>query len=57
VNLRTNVAHDAQGTNSFDEFVLLQGMRRPRHDVDADSAPDGANQALDDDRILVALVL
>ncbi len=57
VHLDADVVHDAQATDAFEQLVLLERVRRTRHDVHLDAAFLGAHQTLDDHRILVALVL
>src|SRR5277367_3030086 len=57
VDLDAHVIHHTQATDSFDEFILLEGVRWTRHDVDFDAAHTGPDQALDDDGVLIALVL
>ena len=57
VNLDPHVVHDAQPADAFENLLLLQTMRRARHDVDFDAARRGADQSLDDDGILVTFVL
>ena len=57
VDLDAHVIHDAKAADAFDQLFLLKGVRRARHDVDLHAAHRGADQALDDDGVLVALVL
>src|SRR5262245_14890382 len=53
VNLDTDVVHDAQAANALDELFLLQRVRRAGHEVDLHAAFPRADQALDDDLVLV----
>jgi hypothetical protein len=57
VDLDADVVHDAQAADAFAEFFFFELMGRPGHDVDFNAALLGADQALDDDGILIALVL
>ena len=57
MHLAAHVVHDAQAPYSLHQLVLFQGMRRARQDMQTNSTPDGPNQAFDDHRILVSLVL
>src|SRR5438445_1083382 len=57
VDLDPDVLQDAQATNTLEQLVLLQRVRRPRHDVELQPTAGGADHALDDDGILVSLGL
>ena len=57
VNLDADVVEDAEAADAFGELVFFQLVGRAGHDVDLDAAFLGANQALDDDLVLIAFVL
>ena len=57
VDLDSDVFQDAQATDPFNQLFLLELVRRPRHEVNLHAAAIGANDVLNDDRVLIALVL
>src|SRR5207253_9615902 len=57
VDLDADVVHDPQAAHALDQLLLLERVRRPRHDVDLHRAAARANQVLDDHGVLVTLVL
>ena len=57
VYLDADIVQDAQAANSFDQFLLLQLVRRPCHEMNFHAPAVGPHQAFDDDRVLIALVL
>jgi hypothetical protein len=57
VNLDAQILEAAQAADAFDEFFLLELVRRARHDLNLDPAGVGADQMLNDGGILVAFVL
>ncbi len=57
VNLDADVFHDAHAADGLNEFLLLELVRRAGHDVNLHSTAGGADQSLDDYRVLVALIL
>ena len=57
VDLDAEVLKDAQAADAFDEFFLLEFVRRPGHDLNLYAAGVGADKVLDDRGVLVALVL
>ena len=57
MNFGPDIVHDAQTADSFDQLVLLQLVRRPRHDVNVDAPVRRPHQPLDDHRVLITLVL
>src|SRR5271157_3950986 len=57
VHFDADIVQDPQASDTLDEFLLLQLMRRTRQDVHLYAAMVRPHQALDDHRVLVALVL
>src|SRR5712691_5705467 len=57
VNLDAHVVQDPQPSDALDELFPVQGVRWTRHDVDLYAAARGADEALDDHRVLKPLVL
>ncbi len=57
VNLDAKVLEAAQAADAFDELFLLELVRRTGHDLDLNTAGVGADEVLDDGRVLVALIL
>ncbi len=57
VDLDAHVVHDAKAPHPLHELVPLERVGRPRHDVHLHPTAPRADQALDDDHVLEALVL
>src|SRR5262249_34928430 len=57
VNLDPHIVHDPKATDAFDQFVLLERVWRPGHQVKLYSSTGRPYQALDNDHVLISLVL
>src|SRR5882672_7204513 len=57
VDLDPDVVEDAKPPDALDELLSLEGMGRTSHDMHFHAATRRSDQALDDDRVLEALVL
>ncbi len=57
VHFDPEIVENPQPADALHELVAFERVRRPRHHVDLHTASSRLNQALDDHRILVPLVL
>src|SRR4029077_20860443 len=56
-DLDPDIVHDTQTAYALDQFFLFECVRRSGHDVNFHSTHMSADQMLDDNGVLIALVL
>ena len=57
VDFNSDVVENAYATDTFNQFLFFESVRRASHRMDFHSSVHRPHQPLDDNRILIALVL